>query len=223
MKKIILFLIYILGILPNISSQNSQEPGKKIEICLNFMKFNKDWFYHNGLYFPMDSKKYIFDFIPSIYIRFIRGNNAFRMKFEYFQKYYSYESDTYDLTFGEDGNFKDARLLFGYQRFLVKSEIIKLYAFFDLGPSVYNYKGSEGTYNGWTMEKTKVPFNLNGFGFVIQSGLGIKFKIFKRIYADLESSLFLGKRFNISEYHLLLQDNIIPRPLCLLGISYTFK
>jgi hypothetical protein len=223
MKKILLFTFFSLGLLSNIFSQNLQESNKKVEIGLDFMRFNEDWFYNNGYMFPVEGNGYMFDYIPSIYVRFIKAKNALRLKFEYFQKDYSYNSDTYDFTWGEDGNYKNARLLCGYQRFLINKPIVNLFAFSDLGLSYYNYNGFETTFNGWTMEGTKVPFNIDGIGISIQSGLGFKFKIIKGISIDLESSLLLEKSFDISDQKLLLQDiKFIPRPLCLLGISYTF-
>ncbi|MDX9811788.1 MAG: hypothetical protein RBU28_05340 [Bacteroidales bacterium] len=223
MKKIFLFVFFLSGFLSDIYSQDTLESNKKIEIGLDFMKFNEDWFYNNGYLFNVEGEKYIFDFTPSVFIRFINNRNALRLKFEFFQNDYSYDSDSYDFTWWEDGNYKNARLLCGYQRFLIDKTIVKFFAFSDLGLSYYNYKGFEGTYNGWTMEGIRKPFDINGIGISIQSGLGFKFKLIRGISIDLESSILLERNIDTSDEKLLLQDiKFIPRPLCLLGVSYTF-
>lgn len=223
MKNIFLLIFFVSGFLSDVYSQDYLGSNKKIEIGLGFMRFNEDWFYNNGYSFNVEGEKYILDFTPSVFIRFINNRNALRLKFEFFQNDYSYDSDTYDYTWGEDGKYKNARLLCGYQRFLIDKTIVKFFAFSDLGLSYYNYKGSFGRFNGWTMEGTEAPFNIDGIGISIQSGLGFKFKLIRGISIDLESSLLLEKSIDTSDEKLLLQDiKYIPRPLCLLGVSYTF-
>lgn len=223
MKKLLLLVFFALGLLSNIYSQDLQESNKKIEVGIDLLRFNQDWFYNNGFSFHVEGEKYIFDFNPMVFIRFISAKNALRLKFEFYKNNYEWNSNTDDLAWGEDGNYKNAMLLCGYQRFLIDKKVVELYAFSDLGLSYYNYKGSEGMFNGWTMEGWERPFKIDGIGISIQSGIGFKFKIIRELSLDLESSILLEKRTEISDEKLLLQDiNFIPRPLCLLGFSYTF-
>ena len=223
LKSISLHLVFICVLLPNGISQSSIERNKEFEIGIDFARINRDWIYYNSFLYPVNGNDYIVDLIPSVFVRFQHGNNALRIKIEYFQKDYAFTTHSYDFSMGIDGNLYDSKILFGYQRSLITTRSIKAYVFTDLGCSFYRYIGTQSSFNGWTLEGTSVPFNITGLGLFVQPGIGFKIKTINRLWINLESSLFLGKDIaNDDEYQIIQDKKFIPRPLSLLGLSYSF-
>jgi hypothetical protein len=223
LKSISLHLVFICVLLPNGISQSSIERNKEFEIGIDFARINRDWIYYNSFLYPVNGNDYIVDLIPSVFVRFQHGNNALRIKIEYFQKDYAFTTHSYDFTMGIDGNLYDSKILFGYQRSLITTRSIKAYVFTDLGCSFYRYIGTQSSFNGWTLEGTSVPFNITGLGLFVQPGIGFKIKTINRLWINVESSLFLGKDITNDDEDQIIQDKkFIPRPLSLLGLSYSF-
>ena len=69
-----------------------------------------------------------------------------------------------------------------------------------------------------------VPFKVNGFGISIQPTIGMKYRISSNINIMIESSLSFEKGFEKNDPYNMYQENkLIPRPISLFGLSYTFK
>jgi hypothetical protein len=150
------------------------------------------------------------------------NKSTLRFKTEYFQSHYLFNTHGSDLFQEVDGEFKEGRLSFGVEKYIINKRI-KIYQLIDCVFSFSNFKGLY-TYMGYTGSTGTEPFNINAFGIALQPGFGLKYRLFGNINLSLESSVFFGKGFDKNDIHQINPENrLILRPVSLLGLSYSFN
>jgi hypothetical protein len=225
-SKTVIFLSFLLsGSLFNIAAQNKSDTISKFEIGIDFVRYNRNWIYqmkqYNSFLYPINSKDYIFDFIPSIFAKYSLGTCNLRFKYEYFKSNYSFTDHIADGGQYVFGNYKNNRILLGLEKHLIDSKF-KVYYSLDFGISIFNFSGINAHSSGFGGSSgINYPFNINGLGLSMQPGLGIKYQIFKNLYINLESSIYFEKGLKRNDtFNLYSKNKFIPRPISLFGFSY---
>lgn len=205
----------------NLNAQNSSDTIPKIEVGVDFIRFNRNWIYYSDLLQPTDGNLYDFDVIPSIFIKLPLKNKALRFKYEYFKKLYSFETSSIDTYQEVDGNLIENRISFGIENYLNDNKF-KFFYIIDIGVSFTNFRGLYSNSDPGNTVLTD-PFNIRGITIFIQPGLGLKLKLSKKLDLNFESAFWIGKGFDNNDYYNINPNlRIIPRPISLFGLSYKF-
>jgi hypothetical protein len=215
----ILLPMLLSGSILNLAALNNTSDTTKLEIGIDFVRFNRNWIYYSDLLQPTDGNLYAFDLIPSIFFKYPVKKLSFRFKYEFFKNPYSFETSSIDVYQQIDGNLLEHRISTGVEKYL-KDKNLKFYYLIDCGVSFTTFNGIY-SYNNIDYTMLSDPFNIHGVTFFLQPGLGLKYKISKRLYISLESAVWFGKGFEKDDNHNINPDNrFIPRPISLFGLSY---
>jgi hypothetical protein len=233
MKNPRFFTLLIISLTLNLSCSYAQDHSESIsrfEIGLDFLNYNRNWQYYNGIYRhvhgfslePINGRNFVLEAIPSVYAKIPLNKYSFRLRFEYFQTHYLFNS-LYGISRHVDGDFKEGRILSGIEKNIINKRI-KVYYLIDFALSVSNYKGLYTYYGGVPHSNGIEQFNINSFGVALQPGLGLTFKVTDKLNLCLESSVLFGIGYDQNDnYNINQGSRLIPRPISLLGFSYIFK
>jgi hypothetical protein len=222
LKFSIIFLFLFFGIFQTLTAQNQCEMTSKFELGIDFASFNKNWIYYNKRLLPVNINDYNLDFNPSFFARIHFEEFCLRFKYEHFKKNYLFRTNTTDAFEEVDGIFSNNKYFIGVEKYLINRRIM-LSAIFDFGLSQTNFNGTYSDKQGGIGAIMTESFSIDGIGIFIQPGFGVKYRLFKNLFIDLESSIYLEKGTDKNDTHLINpQHKLIPRPISLLGFSTCF-
>ena len=206
-----------------ISTHLRAQDDYKIEVGLDFARFTRNWIYYNSIYYPILTPDYLLETTPSIFFKFPMNKYSLRLKYEFFKGDYYFKSKTLDFSSSIDAKYNHNRLLFGAEKVYLNKRL-KASVIFDIGTSFTHYHGIYALSSQGVPAPIDPNFNFRALGISLQPGLGFKFEIIKNLYINLESAVAIEKSIEPEDIHHINPDKkIIPRPLSLFGLSYTFK
>lgn len=220
-RPAVLILLLLIIWTQRFFAQNDSQK-KQLEIGLDLFRFNKDWIYYKT-YDAILTKDFIADAIPSIFVRIPVKNSTLRIKYEFYLKHYLFKTNGFDYSSTLDSKYYHNRMTIGLQRPIIDKRF-KLLTFLDFGLSLMNYSGiNASSSQGVPAPNSPDPFNINSIGVSLQPGLGIKYRIFNELSITIESAIILEKGFETEDHYSINPENkLIPRPLNMVGISYSF-
>lgn len=216
-RRIIFFLVLLPGTFLTLSAQE-----QKFEIGMDFVKYNRNWIYYNDFRHPVNTSDYNFDLTPSYFFKLHFDYFTLRFGFESIKCNYIFETNSPDFFEKVDGIFFNNRYLAGVEKYLIDKRI-KTYLFVDLGLSGTRFNGTYYASQITPLIPLQESFKIRGLGFLIQPGLGIKYRLFSTFYINLESSVYFEKGYNKDDPHSINPSvKIVPRPISLFGFSINF-
>jgi len=67
-----------------------------------------------------------------------------------------------------------------------------------------NFKGTYSDKQGGIGAIITESFSIDGIGIFVQPGFGVKYRLFKNLYVDLESSIYLEKGTDKNDTHFII-------------------
>jgi hypothetical protein len=222
LRSLNISLVLLIGTLYPLAAQGHSRENSKFEIGMDFVKFNRNWIYYNDFRYPVDISGYNFDLTPSYFFKIHLDYFSLRFGFEHIKCNYFFVANSPDLSEKIDGTFFNNRYLAGAEKYLIDNRI-KFYLLVDLGLSGTRF---DGTYSATRITPgIPVPesFKIRGLGLIVQPGFGVKYRLFKTSYLNLESSVYFEKGYDNGDNHSINPSaKFIPRPVSLFGFSTNF-